>query len=282
MPHPLLDAPDTPLDAADYLRSVGTVHATFGDQDSGAVSYGVHADGNWFVKTGPTTSSAHSLRRAIDLHAHVRHPAIVPVLHTFTAAGVPVTVGPWRTGEVLYHPTVKRAGRQLRTGATSPLARFRALPLDDVHAALEAILDAHRVIDAAGYVGVDWYDGCVLYDFTARRVHLIDLDEYRSAPFVLDCARLFGSTRYMPPEHSRRGALVTRAGTVYLLGRTLRLLLDAGDEERAWRGTLAQLAVVERATRRDPAARYSNVSELFAAWTSVAPATLLTSTPSHA
>ncbi|MFI6977098.1 serine/threonine protein kinase [Embleya sp. NPDC050154] len=275
MPHPLLDAIDTAQDPADFLRSIGTVHTTFGDQDSGAVSYGVHAEGNWFVKTGPNPASALSLRRAIDLHAHVRHPAIVPVLHTFNANGVPVTVGPWRTGEVLYHSTVKRAGKQLRTGAASPLARFRALPLDDVHAALDAILDAHRLIDAAGYVGVDWYDGCVLYDFDARRVHLIDLDEYRSAPFVLDCARLSGSTRYMPPEHSRRGALVTRTGTVFLLGRTLRLLLDAGDEERAWRGTLAQLAVVERATRRDPAERYPNVTELFDAWCAVAPAGLL-------
>jgi hypothetical protein len=47
---------------------------------------------------------------------------------------------------------------------------------------------------------------------------------------------------------------------VFTVGRTARLLLDAGDRERAFRGTPAQLAVIARATRPDPTDRYPTVA----------------------
>jgi hypothetical protein len=70
----------------------------------------------------------------------------------------------------------------------------------------------------------------------------------------------------MAPEEHRRGARIDERTTVYNLGRAIRLLLDAGDDERAWRGTPAQLAVVARATRADPAERYPAVAALADAW----------------
>jgi serine/threonine-protein kinase len=119
-------------------------------------------------------------------------------------------------------------------------------------------------------VAVDLYDGSLLYDFDGDELHLIDLDEYRPGPFVLREERLPGSTRFMAPEEWRRGALIDIRTTVYVLARTARLLLDAGDgdDERAWRGTAAQLAVLERATRADPAERFAGVREFMTAWRS--------------
>jgi serine/threonine-protein kinase len=95
---------------------------------------------------------------------------------------------------------------------------------------------------------------------------LCDLDEYRPGPFTVEGERLPGSTRYMAPEEHRRGARIDERTTVYNLGRAIRLLLDAGDDERAWRGTPAQLAVVARATCEDPAGRYPAVAALADAW----------------
>jgi serine/threonine-protein kinase len=54
--------------------------------------------------------------------------------------------------------------------------------------------------------------------------------------------------------------------TVFTLGRTARLLLDAGDEERAWRGTPAQQAVIVRATRSEPEERFEDVHRFADAW----------------
>ncbi|WP_327676057.1 serine/threonine protein kinase [Kitasatospora sp. NBC_00458] len=252
-----------------WLGSVGRVFASFTGQDSGCTAYGVEEpDGaRWFVKAATTEGAVSSMERAAALHAAVRHEAIVPQLHRFTAAGLPAVVMPWHDGEVLYHPTTGGGrGAAARTDPAGPMARFRALPVPLVAAALDTVLDAHLAVSAAGFVACDFYDGCLLYDFARHRMHLCDLDEYRPGPFTVEADRLPGSKRFMAPEEFRRGAVIDARTTVFTLGRTLRLLLDAGDGERHWRGTGEQLAVLGRATAPDPAARWPGVEEFAAAW----------------
>jgi hypothetical protein len=47
-----------------------------------------------------------------------------------------------------------------------------------------------------------------------------------------------------------------------------RILLDAGDNEDAWRGTAAQFLIVTRATEPDPADRYQRLGDFSDAWRS--------------
>ncbi|THA57258.1 serine/threonine-protein kinase [Streptomyces sp. A1136] len=247
------------------LDRLGTVFRRFDEQDSGCVSYGLLASGRrWFVKTAATAEGTSSLRRAASFHRKVAHPAVVPLVHTFTTDERLVLVYPWVSGEVLYHPTRSHRGGRAVPG--SPMARFRARPLPLVHAALESVLRAHVAVEEAGFVAVDLYDGCLLYDFDLHRMVLCDLDEYRPGPFVLDADRLPGSTRYMAPEQLVRGSLIDTRATVFTLGRTLRLLLDAGDEERRWRGNPEQLEVIGRATAGAPERRFPSVGALVDAW----------------
>ncbi|MFG3702020.1 hypothetical protein ACGF5C_29610 [Micromonospora sp. NPDC047620] len=96
-------------------------------------------------------------------------------------------------------------------------------------------------------------------------MRLIDLDEYRPGPFVLDADRLPGSRRYMAPEEFVRGAVTDQRTTVYTLGRTIHHLLDS---PHRWRGSPAQAKVAARASRAAPADRYSDVAGLVAAWRS--------------
>ena len=42
---------------------------------------------------------------------------------------------------------------------------------------LDAVFDLHRRIAAAGFVAVDLYDGCFIYDFDRHEMRVIDLDE---------------------------------------------------------------------------------------------------------
>ncbi|MFI8105313.1 serine/threonine protein kinase [Streptomyces sp. NPDC086023] len=263
-PHPLLDvAHVATLDA--YVAGIGTIFRTFADQDSGCVSYGVLVDGRrWFVKSASTPAALSSLRRAVNVHQAVAHPAITPLLNSITTNEGLALVYPWVPGEVLYHPTRSHHGG--RTAPDSPMARFRGLPLPEVHAALDVILDAHLAVEAAGLVAVDLYDGCILYDFNERRMRLCDLDEYRLGPFTLDADRLPGSSRYMAPEEFVRGSLIDIRTTVFNLGRALRLLLDAGDDEHQWRGTASQLAIANKATCKEPDQRFPSVNALTEAW----------------
>ncbi|MFG2334446.1 serine/threonine protein kinase [Streptomyces sp. NPDC048604] len=263
-PHPLLNAGS--VDGLEtYLQEVGTVFRAFREQDSGCVSFGVAiADERWFVKGATTTPATTSLSRAIAVHDAVRHTAIVPLRHRFRLRDGLALVYPWADGEVLYHPTA--AGHGGRSAPDSPTARFRALPVPEILRALDRILDAHLAVEQAGFVAVDLYDGCFLYDFAARRMQLCDLDEYRPGPFVLEGDRLPGSRRYMAPEEFVEGSTIDARTTVHALGRTLRLLLDAGDEEQQWRGSASQLAVVEGATAPAPHHRFPTIKALVQAW----------------
>jgi serine/threonine-protein kinase len=263
--HALLDITEVE-EVEPYLSSVGEVFRAFPDQDSGCVSYGVQLPGGerWFVKEARTEAAQGALDRAWAVHRALRHPAIVPQLHRFPVRdGRTAVVMPWRRGEVLY------TGGGGRSHPDSPLSRFRALPVPRLERAVDRILDAHVAVAEAGLVAVDLYDGSFLYDFDDDELHLIDLDEYRPGPFLLEADRLPGSRRYMAPEEWRRGAVIDIRTTVYVLARAVRLLLDAGDDERAWRGTAPQLAVVERAAQADPSERFGNVRELTAAWRAV-------------
>jgi serine/threonine-protein kinase len=252
------------------LAQFGRVFAVFDDQDSECLSYGVAVDGaRWFVKLAPDRRTARSLRSAAEFHAAVKHPVIVAPA-TFTDVGDRAgIVYPWVSGSVLYHPTKSR--RMSRTAPASPLRAFREQPLEIVSRVVDEIFDAHLAVAAAGFVAVDFFDGCMLYDPHTTVIRLIDLDLYRRGPFTVEPGPIYGSTRYLSPEERVTGATVDERTMVHLLGRTARMLMDEGDQEQAWRGTAAQLAVLGRATRQDPAERYRSVAEFIQAWRETAP-----------
>jgi serine/threonine protein kinase len=231
--------------------------AVFDQQDSGCVSYGVERDGRrLFVKTAVTAGGRESLRRAIAFHSAVRHPAIVHPARVSDTHDDTALTYPWCAGVVLNHSTSSGSDR-------TALARFRHLDLDIVVAAIDTILAAHETVAATGFVSVDLYDGCFLYDFDVHDMRLIDLDEYRPGPFTVDADRLPGSRRYMAPEEFRRGATVDERTTVFHLGRTISELLDGQGGSRC---SPAQRHVVEAATNDAPRARLPTVGAFVHEW----------------
>jgi serine/threonine-protein kinase len=251
------------------LARFGRVFAVFDDQDSECLSYGVTVEGaQWFVKLAPDWRTARMLRSAAEFHSAVKHPVIVAPA-SFTDAGDRAgIVYPWVSGSVLYHPTKSR--RMSRSAPGSPLRAFREQPLEIVSRVVDEIFDAHLAVAAAGFVAVDFYDGCMLYDPDTTVIRLIDLDLYRRTPYTVG-TEYYGSRRYLSPEERTEGATVDERTMVYLLGRTGRMLMDEGDQEQAWRGTTAQLAVLDRATRQEQDGRYRSVAEFIQAWRETAP-----------
>lgn len=252
-------------DVEPFLARHGEIVAVFARQDSGCRSYGLDTGGRrYFLKASLEDRAIPSLRRAIAVHGSVRHDAVVPLLGVATTDRGLLLVYPWVDGEVLYGAPA--AGRLQRLDPSGPHARFRALPVSEVVDALDAVFDAHLVIAAAGFVAVDLYDGCLIYDFRARRVWLCDLDEYRPGPFIVAGDRLPGSTRFMAPEELQRGARVDKRTTVFNLGRLGLVLLDTGDLDGRFRAGPDAWAVLERATRPSPSDRYPTVADFVGAW----------------
>jgi serine/threonine-protein kinase len=269
MSHPLLDVTriDGPL--VEYLASCGVVFATITGHDSRNTSYGVAIGGErWFVKCAAVTDTdaIGELQSAIRLHALVRHDAIVPLVGVIHAPDGLAIVHPWQAGEVLNDPFAP--GALPPTDPGSAFARFRTLPLPELLTAIDVVFDAHVAVARAGFVAVDFYDGAVMYDFSARAIHLVDLDSYRP-PYTLDRDRQFGSSRFMAPEEWQRGAAIDERTTVYTLGRAAFVFLggERGDPSpRCWRADARRHAVASRATSVRPADRFATVAELRQAW----------------
>jgi len=230
--------------------------AVFDEQDSGCISYGIESGGRrLFVKTATTAAAHQSLGRAIRFHRSVRHPSIVAPIDVVDTDDLRQLIYPWHDGVVLNHATVHGSDR-------SGLDRFHHLDPAEILAAIDAVLDAHQAVAAAGFVSVDLYDGCFLYDFDSKTMRLIDLDEYRPRPFTIEGARLPGSTRYMAPEEFVHNASIDERTTVFHLGRTGSQLLGESHLSPA------QQQVIEVATRTGRDSRYPTVEAMVTAWRS--------------
>lgn len=228
--------------------------AVFDQQDSGCVSYGVELNGQRvLIKVAQTDEARESLGRAIAFHDAVRHPSIARPIDVIDTKARRQLIYPWVDGAVLNHATTVGSDR-------SGLERFVTLDPGEIRAVIEAIFDAHLTITAASFVSVDLYDGCFLYDFEHRRMHLIDLDEYRPGPLVVAQDRLPGSTRYMAPEEFTRGATIDEHTTVFHHGRTITELLGTTGL------SAAELDVARRATHADPEQRFPDVEQMNSAW----------------
>lgn len=247
----------------DFLASSGVgfdaAFAVFDQQDSGSNSYGLEIGARrWFVKVATTSTARESFHGAIGFHDAIGHPAIVrPVMADVEAHAL---VFPWLDGEVLNRATIGGSDR-------SALSWFRRRPVAEIMRALTDVLDAHRVIEAHGFVAVDFYDGSLFYDFKGKRMHLIDLDEYRLGPFTVPGNRMPGSGTFMAPEEWHHGSTIDSRTTVFGLGRAIDHLLrsDEGD----WRGPAGILDVVEKATDKEPIRRHASVEALYETWLAV-------------
>jgi hypothetical protein len=251
------------------LARSGRVFARFDDstQDSGNVSYGVEIAGQCvFVKTAGAPSSRGALchaqrvfwlRNAVRLRSAVDDRALPRLLSVTESAHGPMLAYEWVPGELVGVPRARRSDPQ------SAYARFRALPLPELAAALTDTFRVHVALCGRGWVASDFYDGSLIYDFDRRRVRLIDLDLYREGPFENDVGRMFGSTRFMAPEELVRGSVIDETTTVFTMGRCLEEFLGTRSDRQPLQPLLA---VGQRACRPERVRRHRSMAQLFDDW----------------
>ena len=240
-------------------------------QDSRTVILGVELGGDRYVVKHASSTDAEAigwLESAIRFHGAVRHEVIPTVLHHLVTADGLALVEEWGAGQILVD--LYDLAELPRDHPDSTYRRFLGLAPDELAGAVAQLIDAHVAVVDAGFVAVDLYDGCVLYDFDQRTVRLIDLDHYQPGPYVLDVDRQLGSTTYMAPEELSRGATVDERTTVFTLGRMALVYLGCARQGLAtradFRGSDEQFAVATEACRPEPADRLPTVRALQDAW----------------
>lgn len=263
------DRIDVPFD--DFLPEWGRIVRHFGERiDSRTRILGVETElGRYVVKhASADEESVGWLKSAIAFHGAVSHASIRAIVHHITTPDGLAVIEEWASGEVLvdsFDPTVSA-----RDDPTSPYQRFLGLAVSEVVHALTQLIDAHVALTRAGFVAVDLYDGCLVYDFERRQLSLIDLDLYRPGPYVLETERQYGSDAFMAPEEWEKGARIDERTTVFTLGRFVAVLLGCdryGPAEPAeFRGSDELFDIAMRACAPDPADRFGSVLELSRHW----------------
>ncbi|TNF88404.1 MAG: serine/threonine protein kinase [Gammaproteobacteria bacterium] len=266
---PLLSARELSGSPRQFLEAVGDVFTVFGPpaQDSGNLSYGVRAGGRrFFVKTTDPEATVYLdfparvalLRNAVVLRSRCDHLLLPKLLNVIESNAGPVLIYEWVEGEPL---------RAAEDDATSAHARFRRLPPEEIYQVLESLYGLHLALAELGYVAADFYDGCLIYDFTASMLHVVDLDHYQPGPFTNEMGRMFGSSRFMAPEEFELGARIDEQTTVFNLGRAAALFLGDGSlAVNRFRGGAGLLEVVAQACQPNRADRHGSVADFVRAW----------------
>jgi serine/threonine-protein kinase len=129
------------------------------------------------------------------------------------------------------------------------------------------------LVASKGYVAIDFYDGSIMYDFTAHETTICDIDFYQKAPCLNTTGRLWGSQRFMAPEEFQLGAVIDEVTNVYTMGATAFELL--GDNRQrtldGWQAGAELFAVARRATSADRSERYPSIAALCQAWDEALP-----------
>ena len=261
----LLTAERTHLTPDAFVAQHADVFAVFdaATQDSGNVSYGARVgEDRFFIKTAgspqdPRPFLAHHdrvalLRNAVRLARSVTDAALPMLRNVIESADGPLLVYDWVNGELVGTSGPRRAD------PTSAFARFLALDARERVAALDVVFRLHVKLAQHGWIASDFYDGSLIYEFAHRRVHVVDLDSYRDAPFTNEMGRMFGSSRFMAPEEHELGARIDERTTVFTMGRTIAQFLSPGGE------TIDEL--ISRACQPDPRRRFGSVAEFYEAW----------------
>lgn len=260
--HPLLDIAEIDTDIEAYLKQIGEIPVRFPEHDSRCQSFqAVVNNQRWFVKHGSTPQTITWLKQAVRFHEAVQHEALPRLHNAFITLDGFALVYDWVDGENL------RPERALSPGEIHPRARFCALPAAEIIAALNVIYDVHIVIEKRGFIAEDFYDGCIIYDFDKKQIHLFDFDHYHLGPFINNRGRLYGSRRFMAPEEFQKGERIDEKTNIFMLGRTAFVLLaNSSDLRGAWKGSEAMWQVAKKATNTDPRLRHQSVQEFVSAW----------------
>ncbi len=248
-----------------FIRQYGKVFKIYDDQDSGNLCFGVQqGDRRYFVKfagaptkqyTGTPQDAIARLKATVPVYQNLAHPDLISFVKAEETGGGYAVLFEWTDAECM--------------GRMYPLSRqkFMQMPLKTKLRIFQDILSFHAYVNAKGYVAVDFYDGSILYDFTAGKTMICDIDFYAKMPYINSMGRMWGSSRFMSPEEFEQGSMIDEVTNVYLMGATAFALF--ADYERTpdkWVLSENLYQVALKAVSNNRNQRQQSVQEFIEEW----------------
>ena len=247
-----------------FLRQWGKVFRVFDQQDSGNLCFGLEDETHrYFVKfagarpvryKGGPERAVELLKQSGRVYRDLAHRVLLPLLWEGPVEGGYALLFPWTEAICM--------GKQYPSRE-----RFLALPLGTKLGIYREVLAFHSHVAKRGYVSVDFYDGCVLFEEATGRTLLCDVDAYHKIPFFNPVGRMWGSTRFMAPEEFEKGAAIDESTMVHTLGAfAFELFAPEGRELAQWPLSPAAWACAKKAASPKREDRFSDVASYIRGW----------------
>jgi serine/threonine-protein kinase len=259
-----------------WLNDMGDVFAVFDQQDSGNICFGVQQNRKKiFVKyagaktlnfPGQPKEAVQRLKYATQVYSKFEHEVLAKFIEGFDTVDGYALAFEWFDGENLYDKTFPPPEKY--TNLNSPYCRFKKLPVSIRMNALEQTFKFHLMVEEKGYVAIDFYDGCLMYDFSNHTIKICDIDLYSPKPYINTMGRMYGSKRFMSPEEFTLGAKIDEVTNVYNMGATAFCLL--GDEKdrtlEKWNAPEELYHLASKAINKDRNKRYTSLKMFYKEW----------------
>lgn len=246
------------------LRRWGKVFRVLDQQDSGNLCFGLEqGDRRYFLKLagakplryhGEPKRAVELLKASAAVYEDLAHPVLLPLLWEGPAGDGYALLFPWTDALCM--------GKQYATRE-----RFLSLPLERKLGIFQKVLEFHRHAAKQGYVSVDFYDGCVLYEESTDRTLLCDVDAYHKMPFANPVGKMWGSTRFMAPEEFQKGAPIDETTMVFTMGSfAFELFAPEGREFSVWPLSQSAWECGKKAISPRRESRFPNLERFAQAW----------------
>jgi serine/threonine-protein kinase len=275
-----------------WVHKFGEAFCVFDQTGSGCIGLGVeNGDKRYFVKIAGVNpleaelnpeESVRTLKEAVKLYETLRHPNLINMLEHFSMGDMYVVVFDWAKGECLFdhwnfdfyaeNPQIK-----------SPSIKYRELPVKKRLDSVNVLFSFLNLVAEKNYVGVDFYDGSVMYDFDTDTTTICDIDFFREKPAINDMGEdYWGSKRLKAPEEYILNETIDERTNVFTLGAMIFHIFGSFTEEEIkmryknscflpcsieqWELSEEAYEVLRKAVAPKPEERYQTVKEFQERW----------------
>lgn len=275
-----------------WVHRYGEAFCVFDQTGSGCIGLGVE-NGNkrYFVKIAGVNTieaelnpeeSVRTLKEAVKLYETLRHPNLINMLEHFSMEDMYVVVFDWAKGECLFdhwnfdfyaeNPQIK-----------SPSKKYRDLPVEKRLNSVKVLFSFLNLVAEKNYVGVDFYDGSMMYDFDTDTTTICDIDFFREKPTINDMGEDFwGTKRLKAPEEYILNETIDERTNEFTLGAMIFHFFGSFTEEEIkmryknccflpcsleqWELDEESYKVLLKAVAQKPEERYQTVKEFQEKW----------------
>lgn len=250
-----------------FLSEYGKVFTVFDKQDSGYLCFGVlnkNKNKKLFLKmAGAATIESNTsieeaitrLKSTVSIYEDLRHPTLIEMIEHKEIKEGYLTVFDWFDGDCM--------GKQYDS-----FDKFIALPIERKLNIYKEILLFHLHANKRGYIAIDFYDGCIMHNFTTQQTMICDVELYSKKPVINTMGRMWGSSRYMSPEEFQLGAQIDERSNVFQMGATAFQLFGGGIERSfdKWQANAKLYSIALKAVNIEKGDRYQTIDEYFETW----------------